>query len=230
MKGAASQAIENFVDDLSLWYVRRSRDREDKNVFLSALHQVLVTLMQVMAPMNPFITEEIYKNLTGTESIHLSAWPEVIELSAPQVKLIEDMKLVRKIVEMGLGERKSASIKVRQPLRGVEVAAPFVISDKQLVQLVKDELNVKEVVFVEGEELKVVLDTKLDDELIEEGKVRDQIRAIQELRKQQAAKLSQHINVTLTEMPKNPDLLAELVRKTLAKEVKLGSELAIELL
>ncbi len=137
------------------------------------------------------------------------------------------MRLVRKIVEMGLSQRKTASIKVRQPLRALRVNAQCSTLNAQLLQLIKDELNVKEVVWEKGNELSVVLDLDLDSQLLAEGRLRDLIRQVQEKRKGLGARLDQKIRVTL---PEFPTALAEFQRQTLAKEVKSGHELQIELL
>ena len=115
--------IKVFVDDLSTWYIRRSRERvgprvtdtADKNAFYETTYTVLTTICQLAAPIIPFISEEIYRNLTGEESVHLADWPasdaSLDETINPQ------MELVRKIVEVALAKRKDAQIKVRQPLK-----------------------------------------------------------------------------------------------------------------
>lgn len=221
----ASHAIEDFVNDLSLWYVRRSRGREDRTVVYQTLYKVLVTLCKLMAPIMPYITEEMYQNLTGEESVHLADWPAGQKLKEKDLKLIEDMKLVRKLVEVGLGERKKENIKVRQPLRKIIFSVQCSISN-ELIQLIKDELNIKEVEFKEGKELTAKLDTKLDDELIAEGKLRELIRSIQEARKAAGARLDQHIKLVVPEMP---EMLETLKRQVLADEVVVGPTLAVEL-
>lgn len=217
--------LKHFVNDLSTWYIRRSRGRTDAE-FFSTTYFVLTEFCKLLAPIAPFISEEIYKNLTGEESVHLTDW-SVLETNINQ-KLLDDMVTVRKIVELGLSERKNLQLKVRQPLRTITVNSNSKLTE-DLNKLILDELNVKEIIWQAGDELKVSLDTKLDDELIEEGKVRELMRAIQDLRKEKNARLDQSINVEVLEMP-SEKYLHELKRKVLAKEVKLGSELAIELL
>lgn len=232
----ASGSIEEFVNDLSLWYIRRSRDRvgpsavdeDDKFACHETLFQVMTVLSQLMAPINPFITEEIYKNLTGEESVHLTSWPSITKVTKEQVKLIEDMRHVRKIVEMGLSKRKEAGMKVRQPLRSVTVSSNSNRLDDDLLSLISEELNVKEVVWDAGEDLSVHIDLVLDSELIEEGKVRELMRQVQDLRKQQSAQLNQYISLVTPFMPSG-SLLEDLKRKVLAKDVKLGDELQITL-
>ncbi len=238
----ASHAIEEFVADLSLWYVRRSRNRvgptandgDDKLACHSTLYTLLTTLSQLLAPFTPFISEEIYKNLTCEESVHLSNWPKSKKLSNQDTQLIEDMKFVRKIVEMGLSERKKNGIKVRQPLKTLHVNAQCSILNAQLLQLIKDELNIKEIEWVKNKVLSVSLDLRLDPELIAEGKLRELIRQVQELRKEKGAQLDQKIKLVVPRPEASPALTDELLEKlklqTLAKEVKEGDELWIELI
>ena len=231
---SSSHAIEELLSDISLWYVRRSRDRvgptatdqSDKLACHSTLYSLLSTFSQLLAPFNPYISDSIYKNLTGVESVHLSNWPKARKLSKADIQLTEDMKLVRKIVEMGLSERKTAGMKVRQPLRALRVNAQRSTFNAQLLQLIKDELNIKEITWREGE-LSVDLDLKLDPELLAEGRLRGLIRQVQEKRKELGARLDQKIRVTLPELPID---LAEFQRQTLARDVKSGHEFQIELL
>ncbi|KKR88241.1 MAG: Isoleucyl-tRNA synthetase, partial [Candidatus Wolfebacteria bacterium GW2011_GWB1_41_12] len=169
----SSHALENLLSDISLWYVRRSRNRPD---CLPTLHTLLVTFVQLLAPFNPFISESIYRNLTGQESVHLSDWPKAKKLSKEDLQLIEDMKLVRKIVELGLSQRKTAGVKVRQPLRLATVTSLSLSDD--LTQLIKDELNIKNIKWEKGDELSVVLGLNLDSELIAEGQMREIARQV----------------------------------------------------
>ncbi len=231
----SSHAIEDFVSDLSLWYVRRSRDRigptaddiSDKQACYSTLHLVLKTLCQLLAPFTPFMAEEIYRNLTGEESVHLSDWPSYAKASAGQAQLISDMKLVRQIVEMALAQRKAAGIKVRQPLRKLVVSGLSL--EPELEKLVRDELNVKQVLWKKGEELQVKLDTIIDDQLRAEGEMRELVRQVQDLRKQHLARLDQSIKLVINKrLPES--LLQELKRQTLAKDISVGDKLWITLL
>lgn len=232
----ASHSIEDFVSDLSLWYVRRSRDRvgpsavdtKDKQAFHSTLHTVFVNLTKVLAPFTPFIADEIYKNLTREESVHLTDWPTAIKLSKEQTQLLNDMQTVRKIAELGLSARKSLSIKVRQPLRTLRVSSQLSVLSDQLLQLIKDELNVKEIHWAQGPELKVELDSKIDDQLKKEGEMRELIRQIQDLRKSLGAKLDQQIDLTLPNAL-DPEMLANLKSQTLTRNVAIAPELSVEL-
>lgn len=233
----ASTNIESFVSDLSLWYVRRSRDRvgptvnngPDKQAFYHTGFEVLTTLSRLVAPFTPYLSESMYKNLTQEESVHLADWPQMGKLSPDELKLISKMKEVRKVVEMGLSKRKEAGIKVRQPLSKVMVNSNSDSPEDDLLGLIKDELNIKEIEWKKGEELDVDLDTTLTAELKSEGELRELIRQVQELRKTQGAKLDQKIKLTIPQLPKG-ELLEQLKRHTLAAEVNSGDELAIELI
>ena len=164
----------------------------------------------------------------------MSDWPKATKLSKSDTQLIEDMKSVRKVVEMGLSERKKNDIKVRQPLRALRVSAQCSVLTAQLLQLIKDELNIKNVVWEKGDELSVFLDLRLDPELIAEGKVRELIRQVQGLRKEKGARLDQKIKLVVPRPEAGPALTDELLEKlklqTLAKEAKEGDELWIELM
>ena len=204
----AIDAIKSFVTDFSTWYIRRSRDRvgpsaengEDKDSFYATTHEVLVTLTKLMTPISPFIAEEIYRNITGEESVHLADWPHFAEASRGRPQLIEDMVLVRKIVEMALSQRKNVQIKVRQPLASLEIAVPTALS-AALQQLIKDEVNVQDIKEKQGE-LAVLLDTTtMTPELQALGQAREIVRKIQEERKVLQTKLDEKVDVSLEEWP-----------------------------
>ena len=230
----ASHAIEEFVSDLSLWYVRRSRDRvgpsapdnQDKTACLNTLHLALTTLSRLLAPFTPFIAEEIYGNLTGEESVHLSDWPKAKRLTSADAQLVADMKTARKIVEMGLSERKTHNIKVRQPLRRLTVNSLSL--SVELTQLIKDELNIKGVDYKpEQKELSVIIDLSLDSDLVAEGGMRELSRQVQEMRKVLNINPTAYISLASPTIPTGI-LLEEFKRRTLTKEVKSGPELKIE--
>lgn len=233
----ANHAIDEFVSDLSQWYVRRSRDRvgpavassSDKVAAHWTLHHVLVELCRILAPFTPFMAESMYKNLTGEESVHLSRWPASEKLGAADSQLIEDMKLLRKIVEVGLSERKTAQLKVRQPLSSLAIKSPRQLDNSELVQLLLDELNIKAAVWEKAAELSVVLDTNITPDLAEEGQVRDLIRQVQEARKSAGARLDQHIHL-VAPLPKNPELLKQLQAQTLADSASEGDTVQVSLI
>ncbi|MEK7669374.1 MAG: class I tRNA ligase family protein [Patescibacteria group bacterium] len=197
---SATRPILDFIDDLSTWYIRRSRDRfksedtEDRNNALATTRYVLVELAKHMAPFMPFFAEHLYLKLKAendSESVHLCDWPVLSEVEGSDVdkineEILNNMEGVRIIVSLALEKRMTANIKVRQPLQKLTIFN-FQFSKKEgYVDLIKDEINVKEVIFSENKkyENKVELDTEITDELQKEGNVRGLIRAIQELRKQ----------------------------------------------
>ncbi|MDP3888864.1 MAG: class I tRNA ligase family protein, partial [bacterium] len=227
----AGLKIENFVSDLSLWYVRRSRDRvgpsakdeEDRISCYLTLWEVLTSLCQILAPFTPFLAEEMFKNLTREESVHLSDWPKVGVIDAV---LEGDMILVRKICELGHAARKDKQIKVRQPLSKIKVKNVN-LKNKYLEQLILEELNIKEMEWVLGKgELEVELDTTISVALKEEGEARELIRQIQELRKEAGCSLDEKVTIYAPSWPKE---FEEYIKgETLAKEILEGHELKIE--
>ncbi len=157
----ATLVIEPFLDDLSNWYVRRSRRRfwksehdADKNAAYTTLYHVLTTLCRMLAPFMPFVTEAIYQNLVRSvdpqapESVHHTTWPEA-DSSAIDADLLARMALARQIVTLGHSARNDANIKLRQPLAKAFVHLEAGALDAELVELVRDELNVKQVAFVD---------------------------------------------------------------------------------
>lgn len=226
----AIDAIKLFIDNFSTWYLRRSRDRvgpaaednDDKNAFYATTYHTLVTLTKLLAPMAPFISEAIFKNLTEEESVHLEMWPEY-NSEKMNKELEEQMILVRKIVEAGHSVRKEKSLRVRQPLKELRVTNSEVSLDKNLIKLIEDELNVKGVSFTDekkGEELEVDFDTTMTPELEAEGKARDIIRMIQDERKKMETKPTEIIDVTLEEWPEAFE--EEIKRKTLTATLSKG--------
>ena len=156
----AARYLEEFVDDMSNWYVRRSRERfwakgmeQDKINAYMTLYTALVTISKAAAPMIPFMTEEIYRNLVcsidknAPESIHLTDYPEA-DLKMIDKKLEDSMDEVLKIVVMGRACRNTSNIKNRQPIGKMYVKAPTAL-DKYFVDIIAEELNVKEVHFTD---------------------------------------------------------------------------------
>ncbi len=188
----ASRPIMDFVEDLSVWYVRRSRERfksEDVSVSVNALwytRYVLMELSKIIAPFMPFVAEHIFQSIRGhedVESVHLSSWPVSYSLNT---ELLNEMGIVREFVSMALMQREKSNIKVRQPLQKISLyhSGEGIKYEQELKEIIKDEVNVKEVEFVFNQnEKKVVLDTTITKELQNEGDVRELVRAIQDLRK-----------------------------------------------
>ena len=146
----SGRAIAAFIDDLSNWYVRRSRRRfwDGDPAAFATLRTCLVTVAQLLAPFTPFIADEIYDNLDGTEpSVHLTAFPEP---GARDAALEAAMDVVRETVRLGLAARGQAKLKVRQPLREAVIVAAGAEREaiERLADLVRDELNVKDLRFV----------------------------------------------------------------------------------
>ncbi len=177
----ASRPIADFIDDLSTWYLRRSRIRPEA---LPKLRKILIELAKVMAPFTPFQAEDVYRRLKGDrESVHLESWPKSEKIDK---KVLNKMDEVRKIVSMALEARSKANIKVRQPLNELRIKNTKL--NKEFLELIQDELNVKKITVDKNLEQEIELDTNLTSELIEEGKLRDAIRAVQEWRKEQNLK------------------------------------------
>jgi isoleucyl-tRNA synthetase len=159
---AATTAIAAFLDDLTNWYVRRSRRRfwksehdADKNTAYATLYHVLVKFIKILAPLTPFAPEAIYQNLVRSvrsgayESVHHTAWP-IYDETAIDVKLLDQMDLSRQVASLGLAARNSAGLKVRQPLaKALAYAGGKRSLDEEFVAIIKDELNVKGFEFVD---------------------------------------------------------------------------------
>lgn len=150
------RAIQEFaIEDLSNWYIRRTRRRfwsteldDDKKAVYNTTYEVLVGLSKMIAPFVPFTAEELYRNLTDKESVHLDYYPECDE-ELIDLELEKKMDLVRDLVGLGRASRESAQIKVRQPLQSVLIDGKYEETIDNLVPLIKEELNVKEVKFEE---------------------------------------------------------------------------------
>jgi isoleucyl-tRNA synthetase len=151
----AGRAIAEFVDDLSNWYVRGSRRRfwEGDSEAFAVLQEALVTVSKLLAPFTPFVADEIYDNLDATlESVHLEDWPQEEPTRPRDLALEEDMAVAREAVRLGRSARSAATVKLRQPLRQAVVVAAGREREaiERLADLVRDELNVKALRFVEA--------------------------------------------------------------------------------
>ncbi len=217
----AGRAIQDFVDDLSNWYVRRSRRRfwksesdADKVAAHRTLYTCLVTLAKLLAPFTPFVAEAIYRNLVcsvdaaAPESVHLADWPQP-DPALLDEGLMADMRLAMRVTSLGRAARSQAGIKVRQPLSRIVVKTRYPVEGpalERLAGLVLDELNVRELrVAATEEELAglavarddagyaVGLDTTITPELAEEGLARELVHRIQNLRKAAGFDISDRI-------------------------------------
>ena len=223
-----ARGLDGFIDDLSNWYIRRSRRRfqkpknkEEKDVVSQTLFHILLTLAKLSAPFLPFISEEIYQNLKlkmEPESVHLCDFPK------PKEKLIDEeleqkMEKAREIVTLVLAERVKAGIKVRQPLGKLKIKRKRYKMDKELVELIKEEVNVKEIIFDAKIKEEIKLDTKITKELKEEGWVREAVRHIQEMRKEMGLKPQHKISVQFSG-PKELNKILLKNKNLILKETK----------
>ncbi len=196
---SAVKPIAIFVDDFSTWYVRRSRDRfksddvNDRTGALDTIHSVLLEFSKLIAPLMPFIAEQIYQTVGGEkESVHLESWPTTL-LQDNIDLIIKEMDEVRRIVSLALELRASAGIKVRQPLQSLTVKSSALQGKQDLILLITDEVNVKEIIFDPACLNEVTLDTGITPALKQEGRYRELLRMIQDLRKSNNLILSDEI-------------------------------------
>lgn len=153
----AVRKLQLFVsEDLSNWYIRRSRRRfweteltEDKKAVYNTTYEVLVGISKLIAPFAPYMSEELFRNLTGEESVHLSLYPG-FDSTLVDDKLEERMDLVRDLVGLGRAAREQVRIKVRQPIQEVFIDAKYEALISYLIPLIQEELNVKEVIFAKN--------------------------------------------------------------------------------
>ncbi|MFA6995465.1 MAG: isoleucine--tRNA ligase [Patescibacteria group bacterium] len=239
----ALRPITEFIDELSTWYLRRSRDRFksadvlDKQMALATTKYVLTVIAKLMAPFTPFIAENLWQKVSGfnfkddNRSVHLEAWPvvslkkpsiigralEMIKHSKEDQQVLDNMLLVRRIVELGLAKRDEAGIKIRQMLAGLEVRGVAELS-LEYAGLIKEELNIKELVFTDltADKLTVKLDTVLTPELKLEGIKRELIRSINLLRKENNLSLNDRVSVYY----QAPAELAEALASVRAEVIK----------
>ena len=296
----ATDEIKSFIDALNNWYIRRSRDRfwapgspnddTDKQAAYDTLYTVLKVLCEICAPFLPMTAEEIYSGITGSSSVHLANWPDVNDLPS-NPDLVESMDLVRDIVSTTLRVREDAGLRVRLPLTRITIAAEELTGLDKYIEIIKDEVNVKSVVFSEdvadhaqfilkpdgkilgprlGKAVQdvfkdaksgnwdwisdqqvqvgphvlevnefsihleanegitagaltsangiIVLDTEVSEELINEGRARDAVRAIQEARKNQNLVVTDRIQV-IVDAPNNIQQAIETHLPYIAEQV-----------
>jgi len=185
----ATKPIEQFINDLSTWYLRRSRerfkadDKKEKENAAKTLKHVLLELSKIIAPVMPFVADYIYQELGGDkESVHLEDWPKINKKLIDK-ELEEKMAQVREICSLALQKRAEANLRVRQPLAELRIKNPGLGKDEELLDLIKNEVNIKSVVFDPKLKTEIELDTIITEELKEEGMVRDFIRSVQAKRK-----------------------------------------------
>ena len=219
----AARTIEAFVEDVSKWYVRRSRRRfwskgegagsADKQAAYATLHTVLLTVARLVAPMMPYLAERMYRNLCGFEgdrpprsdtpdSVHLTEYP-VADATWHNPDIVHEMARLRRLVEDGLAARTAAGIKVRQPLASATVHG--LALRPEFAEIFTEELNVKEVrtAAMAGEHDSVTLDTVITDDLRLEGVLRDLVRKVNEVRKQAGLRVEDRIVLLIEAQPQS---------------------------
>ena len=239
----ALKPVLPLIDDASNWYVRRSRKRywksgndSDKQDAYRTLHYVLVQLSMIMAPFTPFLAEELYKKLTEGESVHLLDWPEVGHIDE---LVLQTMSFTRQIISEGLAQRAEASIKVRQPLKAVNVYDKDSRLTDEFQEIIAEELNVKQLHIHNNPDFKVdaellerwkarsastsgapvaILDLQITPELRQEGLMREIVRNVQQARKQ--ANLEVDDRITLKLESKAPEVVNLLENKTLTDTIQ----------
>ncbi len=225
--------LRSFIDDLSTWYVRRSREslKDGNTNSKQTLYTVLKTLAKLMAPFAPFTAEDIWQKLktdTDAESVHLESWPEIRNVDE---EIIKNMESARAIVTLGFEARQKANIKVRQPLSKLVLRnQSFTETNNRndYLAIIMDELNVKFLDFINTEDgiPSVTLDTHITEDLRKEGNYRELIRFLQDMRKKQGLQASDEI-VLSVEMGTIEQELINLFKTDLLKTVGV-KELVVE--
>ena len=188
---SATRPFESLFDDLSTWYLRRSRDRlkgetneADRVLAHETLGHTLLEISKILAPFMPFLAERIYQGITRglsgyKESVHLEKWPVGGHIDESAILYMND---ARNIASLGLEARNKTGIKVRQALRSLSVKNIRALKSEHL-ELIQDEVNVKEIIEDTGLDSEAVLDTNITHELQKEGDMREFVRTIKDLRK-----------------------------------------------
>jgi isoleucyl-tRNA synthetase len=233
--------IRDFIEGLSLWYLRRSRKRfsppegfsggtykysekegDDMQEACYILRFVLENFSKAIAPVLPFTAEYIFKKIKkegGSESVHLCSWPKADKKFINE-DLEEKMDEVRKLVTLALAERIVKGVKVKQPLASLKIKdeKSKIKGEEELLELIKDEVNVKNIIFDDKIEKDVELDTKITEELKEERLVREFIRNIQDARKNMGLKPENRITARVLKndldyiLEKNKDFILRGIR------------------
>jgi isoleucyl-tRNA synthetase len=243
-----TKILDGLIQDLANWYIRRSRRRfwkaessEQKKQAYDVLYHILITTTKMLAPLTPFLSEEIYQNLvrsvdkSSPESVHLTDFP-IANADLIDEKLEEDMLLLRRVTEIGLSVRAENNLKTRQPLAKARVFIDDADLRENLRDILQEELNIKEYdesfwgdfaeEDYEGHNLKVLLDSELTKELKDEGFVRELVRRVQRLRKEKDLHVEDKIRLFVEdETGTVVEVLDQwqdyLKRETLAEEVRL---------
>ncbi|MBM3232004.1 isoleucine--tRNA ligase [Candidatus Pacearchaeota archaeon] len=191
-----AKEITKFVDDLSTWYVRRSRERfneGDDDIARGVLKHVLIETAKIIAPILPFVSEKIYRDLGGKESVHLQEWPKYSNKDVNK-RLLEEMSKAREVVSAALKIRDQNKLPVRQPLATLTVAGEKLSSE--FADIIAEEINVKQVLF-DKKAKETQLDMNITPELEAEGFAREIARKIQSVRKERNMKKEERITLEL---------------------------------
>jgi len=239
----SSRDIEDFIKDLSQWYIRRSRDRfkEGDSDAIGTLHYVLLVLSKLLAPFVPFISDEIYSNIAvnlGLEksknSVHLEDYPE-FKKEDIDGDLLEKMVLVRDICSNGLKAREMTKLNLRQPLNKAYIG----MEEEFVRDIVKNELNLKEVEYskepvkedgvttVGDNDLYVSLDTNLTEELKEEGVINDFLRKYRDFRKREGFKIEDVIDIEISVEGEGKEIIEGFVGKN-KEEMQVGNIIVVD--
>lgn len=237
---AAVDKLTSFIDEMSKWYIRRSRDRvgaaaenaQDKNAFYVTVQYVLATYLKLSAPLAPFLSDTLYRHLTGATSVHLEDWPERPE--KVNYELIQDMNTIRKLVEAGHRARKETKIKVRQPLSHVALSLPKGVAIhnastlERSKEIIQDELNVKacDVSTTDKDDFDAVFNIEITEQLKIEGETRELIRLIQGERRK--LNLSQGDQIRLVVPAYHESMKDYLMKKLSAVSIEIGQNTSIE--
>lgn len=227
-----ARALRDFIGEFSTWYIRRSRDRfksddvTDRGFALATTKYILQEIAKTMAPFTPFIAEEIWQKFGNSESVHLENYPVAKSYNEA---ILGVMNVAREIVSKGLEARQKANIKVRQPLSKLSISigaqySDFMLSD--IKEIIKDELNIKDIEIKNEVDTEVILDTKITKELENEGDMRELSRTIQEMRKNTDLMPGDRVVVSLVET--EPEWFAstlgnEMMRSVGADRIVWGS-------
>jgi isoleucyl-tRNA synthetase len=222
----ASRSLIEFVGELSTWYLRQSRDRlrlENDREGWNTFGFVLRELAKLAAPVTPFLAETTYQYLSPEfDSVHLDSWPEANPALSDET-VLREMASIRPIVEAGHAQRKAEAIKVRQPLALVAVAAMSPLPETGVIDILRQELNVKQVDWkqiTEATESLVRLDTAMTEDLRREGEAREIVRSVQQLRAEKNVPLDAKIRLTLPEWPE--EFEQYIKQKTRAVDISRG--------
>lgn len=235
---SAIESLQFFVNELSTWYIRRSRERvgpaaenkESKEAFYKTSFHVLTTVAQLLAPLAPFISDAIYKNLTGEESVHLTDWPLSDTLTPQEEELLAHMVAIRKAIEAAHAQRKAKNLPVKQALHKAWLYIDGAVKSMpdELTALAQEELNVLHVELVDntGKGFDAKLDETITEELITMRKVREAVREIQSQRKAMGLGMKDAITLTL---PKGLEpYKSEIAKKVLATKVEIGEQVIVK--